>query len=992
MTRDEFASGPASTRRSDDSASGRDEFASGPVADASDPAMPVPGAPPPERYTRLGLIGAGGMGRVYLARDHWLGRHVALKEALDDRLAHRLAREVRVTAGLEHPGIVTVYDEGRGADGRMFYTMRLMRGRPLAQRIRESVDLRARLALLAHYLDACQAVAYAHAQAVVHRDLKPANIMLGAFGETQVVDWGLALRLADPPDDPPGAVVGTPAYMSPEQARGQPADPRFDVWALGVILRELLAGSPQQPLPRDVPAELAAVVARATATLPAARYPDAGALAADVAAWLDGRRVDAHRYTALEIGLRFARAWRVPLLVAGVAIAVIAALTVVHTLRLRTQRDRAVIAEQDVRRALAESDRNLAAALVAQARTADHQSARAVSEVLAAHALRLADTPEARGLLAGARAAARPIRLASAELPPCHPLTALAVDDIVCAADDELVRIVAGVEQWRVPTGRQTKELRVDAGRVWAVAFGYASTVVDLATGAPDGDTWDIVDFNVGDAWPVRSVGLPGVTQQFLVESCGDDALIGNTGQIDGPNVLLCADGRVGRATSPGPAELARAFGPGDFVTFTHLTMTPDARRIVVAGTHGRVGVHDLATRAAWTVAPPRPDSVRQLAVGPDGDRVAVARERGGVDLYTLPELHPIGTIAASGVRDLRLRPDGSLLIADADAVTLWALPVLPRPDRFAEDHGVTSVAFAPDDGTLLTTHGEGRVVVWDRATGVRRHTITSGRGTIKAGAFLPDGQRFAVVRSGPGARGPQIFSAATGELLIADFPLALSSISRRVIALADDLVVTAPYGPGLDVIPLRGSLHASDCPHVEWLDLAADPRGEQFALVSVDGAVFVAGLDLRCRPVAAPAGAFAADVGEDGRSVVVGAARSLARIDDGVARWLVDHPGVRTNDVAVSPDLRWVASAGPDDAARVWDADTGALRAVLTGHDARVAAVEFSRDSRFVATGSWDGTTRLWDLATLDETVAALVADAGTTWGLDLAGALARR
>ncbi|WP_434427863.1 serine/threonine-protein kinase [Nannocystis pusilla] len=468
-----------------------DDPPSGPV-DASDDAGergPARAGPVEhERYERLGVLGAGGMGRVYLARDRLLGRMVALKEAHDDALARRLAREVRVTAGLEHPGIVTLYDEARGSDGRLFYTMRLMRGRPLSQLLGERRTAAARLELLPHYLDACHALAYAHAHAVIHRDLKPANIMIGAYGETQVVDWGLARRLGDPSDHAdadatcPGAVLGTPAYMSPEQARGEPADRRSDVWGLGAVLHELLSGAPPRPavetmqveplapatraLPRDVPLELRAIVARATALDASARYPDAGALAIDVAAFLAGRRVHAHRYSALEIGLRFARAWRVPLLVAGGALLVIATLVVLGTLRLQAQRDRALAAEDEARAALAASDRNLAAALVAQARAADERGAHAVKEVLATHALRLVDSPEARGILAGARAAARPERLATAALPDCFPLVALAVDDVVCAENDTLRRLVAGAELWRVTLPKPVKELRVDGARL----------------------------------------------------------------------------------------------------------------------------------------------------------------------------------------------------------------------------------------------------------------------------------------------------------------------------------------------------------------------------------------------------------------------------------------------------------------------------------------------------------------------------------------------
>jgi serine/threonine protein kinase len=213
---------------------------SGPEGDVSGPRAPTPAAEASEppavgddaRYAREGLLGRGGMGLVYLARDTRLDRAVALKEAArDGDTAARLAREARVTAGLEHPGIVTVHDSGTTAEGRPSYTMRLLRGRPLSTVLAEAGDRSARLLLLRHYLTACQAVAYAHAEGVIHRDLKPANIMVGRFGETQVVDWGLATRSGEgaPPgsghardagDTATGSVLGTPAYMSPEQARG----------------------------------------------------------------------------------------------------------------------------------------------------------------------------------------------------------------------------------------------------------------------------------------------------------------------------------------------------------------------------------------------------------------------------------------------------------------------------------------------------------------------------------------------------------------------------------------------------------------------------------------------------------------------------------------------------------------------------------------------------------------------------------------------------
>jgi eukaryotic-like serine/threonine-protein kinase len=209
------------------------------------------------RYEVLGEIARGRMALVYRVMDHELGREAALKilggtHTSDPRAIHRFVDEVRITAQLQHPGIPPVFDIGKLPDGRPFMTLKLIQGRALDALLSERPDPTAgRGRFLAVFEQVCQAVAYAHAKGVVHRGLGPANVMIGSFGEVQVLDWGLALVI---PEKGSGAVVaegaqfgaifGSTAYMAPEQARGEAADFRADVFGLGGILCHVLTGGP----------------------------------------------------------------------------------------------------------------------------------------------------------------------------------------------------------------------------------------------------------------------------------------------------------------------------------------------------------------------------------------------------------------------------------------------------------------------------------------------------------------------------------------------------------------------------------------------------------------------------------------------------------------------------------------------------------------------------------------------------------------------------
>ncbi|MEZ4296475.1 MAG: bifunctional serine/threonine-protein kinase/formylglycine-generating enzyme family protein [Polyangiaceae bacterium] len=300
-----------------------------------------------ERYTDLGLIGKGGMGEVRRVRDTALERVMAMKilpwAVVDEaRWRQRFLDEMRATAALQHPGIVAVHDSGELPDGRLWFTMKVVRGETLGKAIvslHSGANKWSLRRLIEVFARACEAVAYAHSRGVVHRDLKPDNLMIGEFGEVLVMDWGLVKNLRirkditepsieldsidslDSIDDSmdslltqPGDIMGTPAYMSPEQARGEieRLRPATDVYALGAVLYEILCGRPpyigtvrvvckavlsgQPPPPPEtssvskvhVPRELAALCMRAMSRAQEDRYADAAEMAAEVRNWLDG--------------------------------------------------------------------------------------------------------------------------------------------------------------------------------------------------------------------------------------------------------------------------------------------------------------------------------------------------------------------------------------------------------------------------------------------------------------------------------------------------------------------------------------------------------------------------------------------------------------------------------------------------------------------------------------------------------------------------------
>jgi serine/threonine protein kinase len=272
------------------------------------------------RYRLVRLLARGGMGAVWLAEDTALNRQVALKilNFADEQedLSARLLREAEILASLEHPGLVPVHDAGTLADGRVFYCMKYVQGETLDRHIAKDISLSERLRLIQRI---AEPLAFAHSRGVLHRDLKPTNIMIGPFGEVLVMDWGLARQAGGPSTEaashaaptntksstPATGVVGTPGYMSPEQARGEPADSRSDVFSLGAVMQFVLTqGKALENASR--PKALKAICDKAMSPEPSSRYQSVEEFSADISKYLEQEPVSAYRESIFERTRRLA--------------------------------------------------------------------------------------------------------------------------------------------------------------------------------------------------------------------------------------------------------------------------------------------------------------------------------------------------------------------------------------------------------------------------------------------------------------------------------------------------------------------------------------------------------------------------------------------------------------------------------------------------------------------------------------------------------------
>jgi WD40 repeat protein/serine/threonine protein kinase len=971
------------------------------------------------RYRVLRSLAKGGLGEVFVALDTELNREVALK-LIQQQFAGsmqsraRFMLEAEITGGLEHPGIVPVHGLGQFPDGRVYYTMRLVRGQSLGQAIHEFWEMESvkrlparsveRLQLLRRFLDVCNVVSYAHSRGVIHRDIKPGNILLGPYGETLLVDWGLAkvvgrseveresagdaLKSAAASatgETLAGTVIGTPKYMSPEQAAGRIVEigPASDVYGLGATLYCLLTGKPPiddvdaartlsqedrgQIIPphrvnRDVPRALESICRKAMAKKPSDRYGSARDLASDLEHWMADEPISVYRAPISTRLTRWGRRHRTAAVAIGVLlVAAVLGLTA-GTLLLSRANTRT------------ERQRRLA-----------EESARILSRQLYINRINLAQR--------------------SWEDANIHRTWELLKECTPRSPGDLDFR---GFE-WHYLNrlcGAGYESLIGHEGPVWSVAFcpdgsRLASGGDDHNVVLSDAHTGAVISVLKGHTQVIRSVAFCPDGSRLASASADHTVRVWDATTGQPVMTFLGPDEMNAVAFSPNGSVLASA-GADRLVTIRDaksgkvlktltghndaiygLAIRTDGARLASASLDQTVRVWDLESGQAALVYKGHTAPVITVAFSPDGFHLASAGDERLVRIWDGGTGKDLLTLSGHTqmIRSVAFRPDGARIASASQdqTVRLWDArtgQLLMTLKGHQDD--VRSVAFSPDGSRLASTSIDGRHNIWTPDTGQKALILRGHTDNARGVAFSPDGSRLAAAGFDDTVR---VWDPGSTRLM-----LTITGHTNWVFAVA--------FGPGSRFLasasrdgtvklwdPVQGNLirtFTGNTSSQEFANaffcVAVSPDGTRIAAAGADQQVWVWDAStgtILARLAGHDRSIWGLAFSPDGSQLASAGADRVAKVWDlatGKLSWtLAGHAGAVLG-VAFTPDGSQLATSSEDRTVRIWNLRDRTVGHILQGHTGQVLSVAFSPDGHRLASASKDTTVRLWDVVTGEE------------------------